>query len=211
MAGIRMMRLVTVILLPGLALAATASAAPIDRDGVKAELETASAPLAKAGGALDAAGPVRATPSSNRNEATQAGNPLSKIPLSALTATRERPLFSASRRPPALAIQTIAQPVQDPAPAPPAPPEPPPLKLIGTILSSATSVALLRDPATQAVRRLRVGEATFGWRVKTVSLRSVVVEKGEQSAILGLPEPRDAPGELPSPNSPPPAARTSLR
>ena len=178
---------------------------------MKAELETASAPLAKAGGALDAEGPARATPSSNRNEATQAGNPLSKIPLSALTATRERPLFSASRRPPALAIQTIAQPVQDPAPAPPAPPEPPPLKLIGTILSPATSVALLRDPGTQAVTRLRVGEATFGWRVKTVSLRSVVVEKGEQSAILGLPEPRDAPGELPSPNSPPPIARTSLR
>jgi hypothetical protein len=211
MAGIRMMRLVTVILLPGLALAATASAAPIDRDGVKAELETAFAPLAKAGGAMDAPDPARATASSNRNEATQAGNPLSKIPLTALTATRERPLFSASRRPPALAIQTIAQPVQDPAPAPPAPPEPPPLKLIGTILSPATSVALLKDPASQAVTRLRVGEATFGWRVKTVSLRSVVVEKGEQSAILGLPEPRDAPGELPSPNSPPPAARTSLR
>ena len=207
-----MMRLVTVILLPGLALAATASAAPIDdSDSVKAELETAYAPLAKAGGALDAAGPPRATPSSNRNEATQAGNPLSKIPLSALTVTRERPLFSVSRRPPALAIQTIAQPVQDPAPAPPAPPERPALKLIGTILSPATSVALLRDPATQAVTRLRVGEATSGWRVKTVSLRSVVVEKGEQSAILGLPEPRDAPGEQPWPNSPPPAARTSLR
>ena len=41
------------ILLLGLALAALASAAPID--------------------------PARATPSSNRNEATEAGNPLSKI------------------------------------------------------------------------------------------------------------------------------------
>ena len=200
-----MMRLVTVILLLGLALAATASAAPIDdRVGVKVELGTAYAPVAKAGGAMDAADPGRATPSSNRNEATQAGNPLGKIPLSALTATQDRPLFSVSRRSPALAIQTVAQPAQDPAPAAPAPPERPALKLIGTILGPPMSVALLRDSATQAVTRLRVGEATSGWRLKTVSLRSVVVEKGEQSAILGLPEPRDTPGEQLSSNSPPP-------
>ncbi len=156
------------ILLLGLALAAPASAAPID-----------SAP---------------ATPSSNRNEATQAGNPLGNIPLSALTATRDRPLFSLSRRPAALAIQANAQPAQAPAAA--APPERPALKLIGTILSPTTSVVLLRDSATQAVTRLGVGEATSGgWRVTTVSLRSVTVGKGGQFAILGLPEPRDAPGE----------------
>jgi hypothetical protein len=196
---------VTVILLLGLAMAAPASAAPIDdRDGVKVELETAYAPVAKAGGAMDAADPARATPSSNRNEATQAGNPLSKIPLSALTATRDRPLFSLSRRPPAPTIQADAQPAQAPAAAAPAPPEPPALKLIGTILSPATSVVLLRDTATQAVMRLRVGEATSGWRVKTVSSRSVTVEKGEQSAILGLPPPRDMPGEQTALNSPRP-------
>jgi len=167
---------VTVILLLGLALVAPASAAPID--------------------------PARATPSSNRNEATQAGNPLSKIPLSVLTATRDRPLFSLSRRPPTPAIQADAQPAQ--APAAPAPPERPALKLIGTILSPATSVVLLRDSATQAVMRLRVGEATSGWRVKTVSSRSVTLEKGEQSAILGLPQPRDTPGEQTALNSPRP-------
>ena len=106
------------ILLLGLALAGPASAAPIDdRDGVKVELETAYAPVAKAGGAMDAADPARATPSSNRNEATQAGNPLSKIPLSALTATRDRPLFSLSRRPPTPAIQANAEPAQAPAAA----------------------------------------------------------------------------------------------
>ncbi len=165
------------LLLLGLALAAPASAAPIDdRD--------------------------RATPSSNRNEATEAGNPLSKIPLSALTATRDRPLFSLSRRPPTPAIEANAEPAQAPAAA--APPERPAVKLIGTILSPATSVVLLRDSATQAVRRLRVGEATSGWRVKTVSLRSVTLEKGEQSAILGLPQPRDTPGEQTALSSPRP-------
>ncbi len=164
------------LLLLGFALAAPASAAPID--------------------------PARATPSSNRNEATEAGNPLSKIPLSALTATRDRPLFSLSRRPPAPAIEANAEPAQAPAAA--APPERPAVKLIGTILSPATSVVLLRDSATQAVTRLRVGEATSGWRVKTVSLRSVTLEKGEQSAILGLPQPRDTPGEQTALSSPRP-------
>ena len=165
------------LLLLGLALAAPASAAPIDdRD--------------------------HATPSSNRNEATEAGAPLAKVPLSALTATRDRPLFSLSRRPPAPAIAANAEPAQAIAAA--APPERPAVKLIGTILSPATSVVLLRDSATQAVRRLRVGEATSGWRVKTVGLRSVTLEKGEQSAILGLPQPRDPPGEQTALSSPRP-------
>ena len=61
------------IVLLSLVLAMPASAAPID--------------------------PSQATPPSNRNEATEAGNPFAKIPLSALTATRDRPLFSVSRRP----------------------------------------------------------------------------------------------------------------
>ena len=210
MAGIRMMRLVTVILLLGLALAATASAAPIDRDGVKVELETAYAPVAKAGGAMDAADPARATPSSNRNEATQAGNPLWKD--SAERSHRDpRPAALFRLAPFSGAGHPDHRPARaGPAPAAPAPPERPALKLIGTILSPATSVVLLRDSATQAVTRLRVGEATSGWRVKTVSLRSVIVEKGEQSAILGLPEPRDTPGEQPAPNSPRPGGRTSL-
>jgi hypothetical protein len=75
-----------------------APAAPIDdRDGVKVELRTAYAPVAEAGGAMDAADPARVTPSANRNEATEACNPLAKIPLNALAATRDRPLFSVSR------------------------------------------------------------------------------------------------------------------
>jgi general secretion pathway protein N len=115
--------------------------------------------------------------------------------LSAPHAKRWVILSRHSRRPPAPAIEADAQPAQAPAASAPAPPEPPDLKLIGTILSPATSVVLLRDPATQAVMRLRVGEATSGWRVKTISLRSVTLEKGEQSTTLGLPQPRDTPGE----------------
>jgi hypothetical protein len=198
-----MMRAAAAFYLVGLALGAAASAGPIDdRDGVKAEVETAYAPIPKEGGVADAEGSAQAPGGPHRDAAAPGGNPLWRIPLSALTATRDRPLFSVSRRPPALAVQLAPPPPQAPNPAPAAlaPPERPALKLIGTIVSPTTGVAMLRDPATRAVTRLREGEATSGWRLKTVKLRSVIVEKGEQSVILSLPEPLDTSGEQSSQN-----------
>src|ERR1041385_3182930 len=60
------------------------------------------------------------------------GNPLWSIPLSALTATQERPVFSASRRPPPRAVAgPRIEPEALPAPSRPAEPEHPPLALIG--------------------------------------------------------------------------------
>jgi len=195
------MRLAAVFYVLGLALA-VASADPIDdRDGVKAALETAYSPVPEGGSIAVAEGSAQALGGPHRDAAAQGGNPLWMIPLSALTATRDRPLFSVSRRPPALAVQAAAPPpAPDSAPAAPAPPERPALILIGTIVSPATSVAMLRDTATQAVMRLREGEEASGWRLKTVKLRSVVVEKGDQSAILELPKPLDTSGEQPSAN-----------
>ena len=184
----------------GLALAAAASAGPIDdREGVKAEVEAAHAPAR--GGIAGAEGSAPAADGPHRDAAAQGGNPLWMIPLSALTATRDRPLFSVSRRPPALAVQAAPPPPPPPAPDPaPAPPERPTLTLIGTIVGPGTSVAMLRDTATQAVKRVREGEETSGWRLKTVKLRAVVVEKGDQSAVLALPNRLDASGEQPSQN-----------
>src|SRR5438552_8262323 len=58
------------------------------------------------------------------------GNPLWAIPLSALTATRERPLFLPSRRAPAPAVAGTPV-VAAPPPPPPAPvDEQPPLTLV---------------------------------------------------------------------------------
>src|SRR5882757_2196373 len=59
------------------------------------------------------------------------GNPLWSIPLSVLTATQERPIFSASRRPPPRAVASPPiQPVIVPV-AMPVEPERPALALIG--------------------------------------------------------------------------------
>jgi len=194
-----MMRAAVAFSILGLALAAAASAGPIDdRKGVKAEVEAAYASVQ--GGVAGAEGSAPAADRPHRDAAAQGGNPLWMIPLGALTATRERPLFSVSRRPPALAVKAAPPPPQPPPDPAPAPPERPTLTLIGTILSPGTSVAMLRDTATQAITRLRQGEEASGWRLKMVKLRSVVVEKGDQSAVLELRNRPDASSEQPSQN-----------
>jgi general secretion pathway protein N len=116
------------------------------------------------------------------------------IPLNALSATRDRPLFSASRRPPIVAAPVVAAPPTQQVLAPP-PPERPLLTLVGTIVSRKASLAVLQGSNADAVSRLRIGQENDGWRVQGISLRSIVVEKGEQSVELNLPRPNGAPPE----------------
>jgi len=194
-----MIRWAVLFLILDLALAPAASADGT-KDGLGAKLETAYARDPGEGGA-GGAGTILEP---NRDEAARAGNPLWAIPLSALTATQDRPLFSASRRPPAAPVQAAAPPpVQAPPPPPPAPPERPSLTLLGTIVSPEAAIALLRDGGTQSVTRVRKGEAASGWLLQSVKPRSIVVDKGEQSVTLTLPEPLDAPGQPPAPNPAP--------
>jgi len=100
-------------------------------------------------------GPARVT----RSDAS--GNPLWAIPLSALTATRERPLFLPSRRAPAPAV--AGMPVAAPAPPPPAPvEEQPPLTLVGAIASETEGFAVFLDQGTNNVIRLKIGQDHAG-------------------------------------------------
>src|SRR5260370_34906189 len=61
---------------------------------------------------------------------TPTGNPLWSVPLSALAATQERPIFSASRRPAQHAVVAPAEQAVAPPPPPPAAPDHPALALI---------------------------------------------------------------------------------
>ena len=139
------------------------------------------------------------------------GNPLWSIPLRTLSATRERPLFSPSRRPP---IPVVAS---APEPAPPAPssvakpeaPDAPPLILVGTVVSAQRRVAILFNRTTEKVTQVREGDEESGWRVRLVSRRSAVMEKDERSVTLDLPNPSDDPAagglplQAPPPDAPP--------
>jgi hypothetical protein len=123
-------------------------------------------------------------------ERTQSPNPLWEIPLATLSTTRERPIFSPSRRPPPPAV--AAAPVVKAPPPPPPPPrvERPQLSLVGTVGGAGEeSFGIFVDQTTKAALRLRIGEAYQGWRLLQVQSREVMLEHDQQTAILTLPQP----------------------
>jgi general secretion pathway protein N len=102
------------------------------------------------------------------------GNPLWSVPLSVLTATQERPIFSASRRPPPRAVVgPIIEPVAAPVVQKPAEPELPPLVLIGAVVGDSDAIAVFLDRTNLAVVRLRAGETHSGWVLSSVQPREV--------------------------------------
>jgi general secretion pathway protein N len=194
MAVIRLMRLFGAILVISSGLATRALADPIDD---RADFRPPIAPglsAAKAGGIAHAA-PSGASLAPDTGATPRAGNPLWTVPLTALSATRDRPLFSASRRPPVVAAAIVAPPPKQEALAPP-PPERPLLTLVGTIVSREASFAMLQGSNADAISRLRVGQQNDGWLVRGIGLRSIVVEKGAQSIELNLPRLNEGAGGI---------------
>jgi len=127
------------------------------------------------------------------------GNPLWGTPVSSLSVTQERPLFSASRRPPAppAPLAPPPMPVAE-APPPPAEPERPPLTLVGTAIGNPQNLALILNQTTKSFIRLHVGEAAMGWYLRSVDSRTMTLEKNNQLVTLSLP----APGATPASASP---------
>ncbi len=120
------------------------------------------------------------------------GNPLWSIPLRLLSATRERPLFTPSRRPPApiIAVAPAAAPPPPPPPGPvAAPPERPPVGLIGTIIGEEDSIAIFLNPSSNVTTRVRQGEQESGWTLRSVGARTAILEKNQQTVTLDLPKP----------------------
>jgi general secretion pathway protein N len=113
------------------------------------------------------------------------GNPLWAVPLSTLTATRERPIFSASRRPMQRAV--AATPVEQVnAPVVRAEPERLLLTLIGAVVGDTDAIAVFLDRANQKVVRLRQGESHAGWTLSEVRQREVRLKKLDRTEVLAL-------------------------
>jgi general secretion pathway protein N len=123
---------------------------------------------------------------SRRGEQAPSGNPLWAVPLKELSATRERPIFSASRRPPPPAV--VAAPYAPPrAAAKPVEPERLRLSLVGTIAGERESFGIFLDQATSKVIRLKLGEGHQGWVLRRVLRREVALQKGQETTLLALP------------------------
>jgi hypothetical protein len=121
-------------------------------------------------------------------------NPLWELPLAQLSGTRDRPIFSPSRRP-----APIAMAVEPTAVRPPPRKreiEPPQLSLVGTIASTEESFGIFIDQASKAALRLKVGDDHQGWRLMVIQGREVVMGKDGRSAILTLPQPGGQNGDV---------------
>ena len=128
------------------------------------------------------------------------GNPLWAIPLSALTATRERPLFLPSRRAPAPAVANTPVAVAPPPAAAPVE-EQPQLILVGAVASETEGFAVFLDQATNTVIRLKTGQDHSGWVLRSVKGREATLQKDRQTTTLVLPVPGGLPG-APVPGAP---------
>jgi hypothetical protein len=120
------------------------------------------------------------------------GNPLWAIPLKDLAVTRDRPLFTPSRRPPIAPVAYVApsKPVvaQKPAEA-----EVPKLTLIGVILGETDGIGIFVDDATREVIRLRKNEGHGGWILRSLQGRQATLEKAASTAVLVIPPPGGEP------------------
>ncbi|MGF6305912.1 hypothetical protein ABIB82_000668 [Bradyrhizobium sp. i1.8.4] len=132
---------------------------------------------------------VRVAPSPAPTPRPLSANPLWGIPLKTLSNTRDRPVFSPSRRPPPA---VVAEPeVSKPLPPPPRKVaiEPPPLSLVGTIAGDDESFGIFLDQSNKTALRLKIGDEFQGWKLRSINGREVTMQKDEQAAVLTLPQP----------------------
>jgi hypothetical protein len=132
---------------------------------------------------------VAAPPAIPAAERVAGGNPLWTIPLGSLNVTRERPVFTPSRRPPAA---VIAKAAPMPVAAPPKPPEPEKLQLslVGTVVAeTGEGIGIFMNPVERTALRLKIGENHKGWVLRAVRRGQAEFAKGPENVVLDLPQP----------------------
>jgi general secretion pathway protein N len=161
----------------------TTTAAPLSRPQID---EPAAIGAETTGLGVNSQAPANA--GSRAAERPAPANPLWAIPISNLSATRDRPLFSPTRRPRPAAVAAAPEPRVTTAVAPP-PAATPPFTLVGTIIGDNNRIAIFFDAASKISTGVREGESASGWTLRSVDSRSAVVEGNGQTLTLGLPEP----------------------
>jgi general secretion pathway protein N len=119
-------------------------------------------------------------PSGAPSAATLA-NPLASLPLESLSATRDRPLFTPSRRPPP---PPPAAPVVRAVEATPVPP--PSVVLLGIVTESNEARAMVRSDPSGKVVRARLGDEIGGWKVTQIEPRRLVLSIDDRSVSFYL-------------------------
>jgi hypothetical protein len=171
---------------------ATASATAVSDSALDAGLNDGSRPSgppAISSVPVEPATTVHVVPAPAVPARTPSANPLWGVPLNQLSGTRDRPIFSPSRRPPPAAAAEAA-PVRPPPRKKEI--EPPQLSLVGTIAGGDEGFGIFIDQSTKIALRLKVGEDYQGWKLRAIQGREVTMEKDERAAVLTLPQPGGA-------------------
>jgi hypothetical protein len=118
-------------------------------------------------------------------------NPLAVLSLDRLSATREHPLFSPSRRAPQLVTASARPP-----PAPP-PAQPPNIELHGTIINAEDAFAIIFSSAENRTTRVRVGDEIAGWKVSAIDERKMVLSLKERTSEYTIFDNKNASASAP--------------
>jgi hypothetical protein len=106
-------------------------------------------------------------------------SPLAAQPLDRLSATRERPLFSPTRRPPPPPPPVVV------APEPPPPPPPPPdVALFGIVMDGDEAHAVVRAGPAAKIMQVRVGDDIGGWKVAQIEGRRLILSLDDRIATF---------------------------
>ena len=144
-------------------------------------------------GTVETTGPSPAPSTQDRpgteGEQSSSGNPLWGIPIKQLSATRDRPIFSPSRRPPPPVVASPVVAVVNIPVAKPKEPDRPQLSLLGTIVNGDDGFAIFMDQATAAPLRIRIGAGYQGWTLRFVRAGSATLQKDRDSVEFALPRP----------------------
>ena len=111
-------------------------------------------------------------------------NPILAQSIDSLSATRERPLFSPTRRPPAPPAAAPPPIVRRSDPAPP--PSPPGVVLLGVVIGADTARAFVRSEPPDKTLRVGIGDDIGGWKVSRIEQRELVLSLGDRSATFTM-------------------------
>jgi hypothetical protein len=118
--------------------------------------------------ALIAPSPVSAADDPPLGQGEVAASPLAGQKLERLSATRERPLFSPTRRPPPAPPAIVQGP-------PPPPPPPPDVALLGVVMDGEQARAVIRTSPADKMTRVTIGDDVGGWKVAQIEGRKLVL------------------------------------
>jgi hypothetical protein len=131
-------------------------------------------------------------------ERAPTGNPLWAVPLASLSATRERPIFSPSRRPLPPAVAATPYVLSSAPATKPVEPDRPPVALVGTIVGEIEGIGIFVDQATSQIVRIRTGQGHAGWVLRSVQGREATFDRDQQTVTLALPAPGAGQGGQPA-------------